>query len=52
MIGAKPGNFEYGCRPIPEQMFLSGTGICIIEGDEYDTAFGTKEANSFTILHR
>lgn len=47
VIGAKPGNFEYGCRPIPEQMFLSGTGICIIEGDEYDTAFWDKRSKFF-----
>ena len=47
VIGAKPGNFDYGCRPIPEEQFLSGTGICIIEGDEYDTAFWDKRSKFF-----
>ena len=47
VIGAKPGNFDYGCRPIPEPMFSSGTGICIIEGDEYDTSFWDKRSKFF-----
>lgn len=47
VIGAKPGNFDYGCRPIPEPQFSSGTGICIIEGDEYDTAFWDKRSKFF-----
>ncbi|MFM7339123.1 MAG: Mur ligase family protein, partial [Bacteroidota bacterium] len=33
--------------PIPEEQFLSGTGICIIEGDEYDTAFWDKRSKFF-----
>ncbi|MGA1249207.1 MAG: UDP-N-acetylmuramate--L-alanine ligase [Candidatus Kapaibacteriota bacterium] len=47
VIGAKPGNFAYGCRPIPEEQFQAGTGICIIEGDEYDTAFWDKRSKFF-----
>ena len=47
VIGAKPGNFPYGCRPIPRELHESGTGICIIEGDEYDTAFWDKRSKFF-----
>jgi UDP-N-acetylmuramate: L-alanyl-gamma-D-glutamyl-meso-diaminopimelate ligase len=47
VIGAKPGNFPYGCRPIPTELFESGKGICIIEGDEYDTAFWDKRSKFF-----
>jgi len=47
VIGAKPGNFPYGCRPIPKELHESGTGICIIEGDEYDTAFWDKRSKFF-----
>ena len=47
VIGAKPGNFDHGCRPIPEELFTQGTGICVIEGDEYDTAFWDKRSKFF-----
>jgi UDP-N-acetylmuramate: L-alanyl-gamma-D-glutamyl-meso-diaminopimelate ligase len=47
VIGAKPGNFPYGCRPVPEDIHATGSGICIIEGDEYDTAFWDKRSKFF-----
>jgi len=47
VIGAKPGNFPYGCRPVPKELHESGNGICIIEGDEYDTAFWDKRSKFF-----
>ncbi len=47
VIGAKPGNFPYGCRPVPHALHHSGNGICIIEGDEYDTAFWDKRSKFF-----
>ena len=47
VIGAKPGNFDHGCRPIPEELHASGNGVCIIEGDEYDSAFWDKRSKFF-----
>ena len=47
LIGGIPGGFESGCRPVPEELHTLGKGICIIEGDEYDTAFWDKRSKFF-----
>ncbi len=40
-IGAVTGNFQQGCRAVPEH---SGEGFFVLEGDEYDTAYFDKRS--------
>ncbi|MDX2128850.1 MAG: Mur ligase family protein [Chloroherpetonaceae bacterium] len=41
LIGGIPENFGYGARPVPNP---NASGVFIIEGDEYDTAFFDKRS--------
>jgi len=44
LIGGVPGNFDVGCRPVPEHLHDSHAGVFVSEGDEYDTAFFDKRS--------
>lgn len=44
LIGAIPGNFAQGCRPVIEDFHNTRSGYFVSEGDEYDTAFFDKRS--------
>lgn len=44
LIGAIPGNFPQGCRPVNEDFHNTRSGHFVSEGDEYDTAFFDKRS--------
>lgn len=44
LIGAIPGNFTQGCRPVTEDFHNTRSGYFVSEGDEYDTAFFDKRS--------
>lgn len=44
LIGAIPGNFSQGCRPVTEDYHNTRSGFFVSEGDEYDTAFFDKRS--------
>ncbi len=44
LIGAIPGNFSQGCRPVTEDFHNTRSGYFVSEGDEYDTAFFDKRS--------
>jgi UDP-N-acetylmuramate: L-alanyl-gamma-D-glutamyl-meso-diaminopimelate ligase len=44
LIGGVPGNFDVGCRPVPEGIHDTHAGVFVSEGDEYDTAFFDKRS--------
>lgn len=44
IIGAIPGNFPQGCRPVTEDFHNTRSGYFVSEGDEYDTAFFDKRS--------
>ncbi|MBU3699381.1 MAG: UDP-N-acetylmuramate:L-alanyl-gamma-D-glutamyl-meso-diaminopimelate ligase [Candidatus Kapabacteria bacterium] len=44
LIGGVPGNFNVGCRPVPEGIHDTHAGVFVSEGDEYDTAFFDKRS--------
>lgn len=44
LIGAIPGNFPQGCRPVIEDFHNTRSGYFVSEGDEYDTAFFDKRS--------
>ena len=44
LIGGVPGNFDVGCRPVPENVHDTHAGVFVSEGDEYDTAFFDKRS--------
>lgn len=44
LIGGVPGNFDVGCRPVPDGIHDTHAGVFVSEGDEYDTAFFDKRS--------
>ncbi len=44
LIGGVPGNFDVGCRPVPDALHNAPDGVFVSEGDEYDTAFFDKRS--------
>ncbi len=44
MIGGVPGNFDVSCRPVPSNRHNTDSGLFVIEGDEYDSAYFDKRS--------
>lgn len=44
LVGAIPGNFVQGCRPVIEDFHNTRSGYFVSEGDEYDTSFFDKRS--------